>query len=118
MEPTTRTVAELAPDVGPDAVSTAVVRAVADFRGIETVDLDACLYNIVETDALEQLFRYGDDGDSGVTGAVRFSMADCDVRVHSDGRITVAPSESETLASSTSTTNGALNPNTRLTRSD
>ena len=102
MKPTTHTVDDLAPDAGPAAVSTAVVCAVAEANGRDAEALDACLYDVVDPDALERLFRYEGDG-AGWTGRVGFSLAGCDVLVRSDGRITVTKAETGDLASQDST---------------
>lgn len=98
VKPTTQTVDELAPDAGSDAVSTAVIRAVAEAKGVATPELDARLYDVVEPDALERLFRYGCDGGGSWTGSVGFSLAGCDVLVRSDGRITVEEAVPGSLA--------------------
>lgn len=102
VKPTTHTIDDLAPDAGPAAVSTAVVCAVAEAKGCDAEALDACLYDVVDPDALERLFRYEDDG-AGWTGEVGFSLAGCDVVVRSDGRITVTGAETGDLASPDST---------------
>jgi len=67
-----------------------VVTAVADANDVDVTDLDVRLYDIVDPDALERLFRPRADGIPRARGQVVFEMAGCTVVVHSDGDVEVA----------------------------
>ncbi len=68
-----------------ERVSDAVVRAVAGAEGVDPVDLDVRLYDVLDPDALDRLFR----GDSTV-GRVEFTYTGYEVAVHADGRLELA----------------------------
>lgn len=62
-------------------VCTTVVRAVAEVSGGDLLTGERVLYDVVDPDALEQLF-----GDRpGTTGRVVFELQGCTVEVHADG---------------------------------
>jgi hypothetical protein len=66
--------------------STAVVLAVAQARGVDANDLESCLNDIIDPDALDQLF--GEDSRSAAPSSVEFVMANCTVVVHPGGSAT------------------------------
>lgn len=67
-----------------DAPSTAVVMAVAAVRDIDPIDLDCCLADAVDPDALDRL--YSDDRRrASTTPELEFSLGGCSVTVHEDG---------------------------------
>ena len=61
-----------------------ILEAVADARDCRVADLDARLYDVVDPDCLERLFRRRADGTPRDGGRVVFSVGDCDVTVRSD----------------------------------
>ena len=65
------------------SISAAVVAAVADHKGVSKFALDRALYNVVDPDALSELFKQG-------KGVVRFDYLDCMVAVNQDGVVTVS----------------------------
>lgn len=76
-------------------VSTAVVVAVADVTDTHPTDLPP-LYDVVDPDALDAIFRPSGDGQPGPGVHVTFTMAGCTVSIR-DGAITVtADSEAAT----------------------
>lgn len=62
-----------------------VVKAVADAHGMSPKELNRPLYDVVDPDALNALFR----GRSGSDGRVEFRYHGCDVRVDQCGSVTV-----------------------------
>lgn len=64
-----------------------IVRAVADAKGIEPMDLEERLYDVVDPEAVSSLFA----GRGGATrrGEVSFTLARCEVTVDQDLSITV-----------------------------
>lgn len=80
-------------------VSERVVAAVADVRDEHPLELPR-LYEVIDPDALDQLFDSGVAG--GQTGPSRMSFmhADCEVVVHSDGEVDVTAPDERMEASS------------------
>lgn len=71
-----------------DSICTKVICAIAEAKGVDPLDLDPELVDVVDPDALERLFRYGTSGDT--EGRVTFTMAGCEVVVRSTGSVTAA----------------------------
>lgn len=81
-------------------VSQRVVAAVAAERDVEPLELPP-MYDVIDPDALNKLFddRFSARGDG--LGRVIFTMAGCEVVVHSDGEVAVtAPEKRSQPASS------------------
>jgi len=79
--------------IGDERPSIAVVSAVADVTGTDPSELDP-LYETIDPDALNSLFR-GSQGDGpNSRGQVSFSVAGCDVVVHGSHKVVVSPTES------------------------
>jgi hypothetical protein len=70
-----------------EPASTSVVEAVASAKGIDPIDLDACLYDYIDPSALDTLIGGGDRPDSDL--CISFTMADCYVTLDQTGLITV-----------------------------
>ncbi|PSP75107.1 hypothetical protein BRC81_16635 [Halobacteriales archaeon QS_1_68_20] len=68
-----------------EAVSDAVVRAVASVEDVDPLDLDVRLFDVLDPDALDRLFR----NDSAV-GQAAFTYHGYEVTVHADGRLELA----------------------------
>lgn len=66
-----------------DTISLRVVEAIADADGTDPVDMEPPLFEAINPEALDRLFR------SGTDCAVRFQYEDHTVEVHSDGTVTV-----------------------------
>lgn len=81
----------MAHDAQPEDVSISqrVIGAVADERGVDPLELPP-LYDAIDPDGLEKLFPYELDG-SGTAGRVAFTLAGCEVVVHSTGEVVVTP---------------------------
>ncbi|WP_458189074.1 DUF7504 family protein [Haladaptatus sp. NG-WS-4] len=70
-------------------VSQAVIEAVASVKTIGPTQLRQQLYDVVEPDALNELFDVESDATSEPRGDVSFTFDDCDVTVDSTGTVTV-----------------------------
>lgn len=77
---------------GEEPLSTAVVLAVTEAAGIEPREIRGTLYEVVDPDALDDVFR-SIGGDSATGGRVSFPLAGHRVTVSDDGTITVRPDE-------------------------
>ncbi|SDR34117.1 HalOD1 output domain-containing protein [Natronobacterium texcoconense] len=76
---------------GPATLSTTVVHALADCMGVDPTDGRISLYDAVDPDALDKLFRPRHDGTPRSSGHVSFVVADHQVTVYSDGEILIEP---------------------------
>ena len=66
-----------------------IVTAVADARGIDPIEMDERLYEVVDPDALGHLFAERSDGTPRRGGQLTFRLADCEVTVDGERRISV-----------------------------
>lgn len=64
-------------------MSEAVIHAVANAKGVDPIHLEPRLYDVVDPDALDSLFRQG-------SGEVLFEYAGFEVRVDADGNVTLS----------------------------
>lgn len=75
-----------------DAISTAVVTALADAKSVDPVDLDP-LYESLDPDALDAVFSRTENDDATRRGTVRFTTNGYEVEVTSTGRVHLTPTE-------------------------
>lgn len=70
-----------------------IIAAIADFEGIDAVDLAPpeyqALYDVVNPEALDALFAPRDDGTPRGRGSVEFSFCGYDVVVRHDGTVQI-----------------------------
>ena len=71
-----------------DAVSVAVVEAIADRQGVDPTEVDFHLDEHVDADALDALARHASANDDA-SWSLEFDVAGVSVTVRSDGRIAV-----------------------------
>lgn len=76
---------------GEGELTTTIVEAVAEATGIDPLKLDTRLYDVVDPDGLEQVFRKRGDGTIRTGGELTFTIAECEVTVYSEGRVVVTP---------------------------
>lgn len=73
-----------------DSLIDAVVFAVAEATDRGPTDIEP-LYNVVNPDALSQLFDSLADGRPRSDGRIVFTMEDCEVAVHASGKVVATP---------------------------
>lgn len=71
-----------------EPLSQVIVFAVGEAVGVDPLDLDERLYDVIDPDALDRLFTNG-------SGTVEFTVAGCQVTVHGDERVVVVPVATE-----------------------
>lgn len=77
-------------DVTQADLSTTVVEAVAEAKGVATADLSEPLAEYVDPDGLDHLFRARANGEPRSTdGSLTFRFEGCLVRVDADGSVEV-----------------------------
>lgn len=79
-----------------ESICTTVVTAVAEAKGVDPMDLNHRLNDVVDPDALERIFQKPAQGQPRTIGEVNFTLADCEVTVAATGQVTVsAPLDSK-----------------------
>ena len=74
----------------PESLSIAVIIAIAEHEGVDPVELDTPLYEVVDPDALDALFSGHRDGTGSPRGHLSFSYNGYEVHVTSDGDVRVS----------------------------
>jgi len=74
---------------GPAEFSTTVVHALSDLAGVDVTETRSMLYDSIDPDALNHLFRPKLDGTPRPPGHVVFSAWNYRVTAYSDGRIAI-----------------------------
>lgn len=69
-------------------ISKTIVEMVAEAEGIAPTELDTCLYDVIEPEALNELFQPEDDGPA-TEGVVSFTFHGYTVTVHSDSSVEI-----------------------------
>lgn len=67
-----------------DTVTCTIVEAVAEANGIEPLEMEAMLYDVVDPEALAQVI-------GAIDGYTVFQLAGCEVVVYGDGRLVATP---------------------------
>lgn len=75
------------------SLTVAVVEATAERAGVDPTDLDRPLYDVIDPDALEELFPSDSDGRPACRGHVSFEYGDFHVEVTSDREVRVRDRE-------------------------
>ncbi|WP_226039479.1 HalOD1 output domain-containing protein [Natrinema sp. DC36] len=76
---------------GPATLSTTVIHALADCLGVDVTDSRVSLYDTVDPDALDALFRPRYNGTPRTGGTLSFVVNGHHVRVRGDGEILIEP---------------------------
>lgn len=84
-------------------LSEAIVTEIAAREGIDPVELDVPLYEVVDVDALERLLESGKDSPSEAPITVEFTYAGYDVTVDDGGTVVL---EEQVLADAVDETTG------------
>ncbi len=73
-----------------ERVTQTVLRAVADAKGVDPVDLDVPLNTVVDPDALDALLRSRPGERQHSASRVQFTYSGYEVSVHGTGRVAVS----------------------------
>ena len=84
---------------GPANITTTLAHAIADVTGGDVTPAGFTLYDYVDPDALDQLFKPKPDGTLRMDGRLTFTVWGYQVTVHSDGRIAILPPQQAAPAS-------------------
>ncbi|WP_254531812.1 HalOD1 output domain-containing protein [Natrinema gelatinilyticum] len=76
---------------GPATLSTTVIHALADCMGVNVTDSRVSLYDTVDPEALDNLFRPRYDGRPRTGGTLSFYVDGHHVRVSGTGEILIEP---------------------------
>lgn len=74
--------------------STAVIEAVADYKGVEPMNLEPALFDVIDPDSLDALIGTGESVHAPSDLSVHFTYNECRVDVSSDGTVEVSSSHS------------------------
>lgn len=85
-----------------ESLGVEVIEAVAATKGVDVMALETTLYEVVDPDALEQLFEPLADGTPRTGGKLVLEIAGCEVVVRATGDVeverTTAPDGSQLVA--------------------
>ena len=70
-----------------DSLAVEVMEAVASAKGVDVLALETTLYEVVDPDALEQLFAPLANGTPRAGGRLILEIADCEVVIESTGDV-------------------------------
>jgi len=76
---------------GSAKLTTTLTHALSDVSGIDVTDTGFTLYDHVDPDALDQLFKPTKDGSQRMNGMLTFTVWGHQVTVYSDGQIAIVP---------------------------
>lgn len=74
---------------GPATLSTTLIHALSDVTGVDGTNAERSLYDFVDPDALDNLFKPKPDGTPRANGQVSFTIWGYPVTVDSTGRIAI-----------------------------
>lgn len=69
-------------------ISRIIVETIAEAKGVAPAELDPRLYDVIEPEALNELFQHQEDGPATV-GFVSFTFHGYTVTVHSDATVEI-----------------------------
>ncbi|QIO22084.1 HalOD1 output domain-containing protein [Haloarcula sp. JP-L23] len=75
-----------------EPLSQTIVYGIADAKGIDPMDLDECLYDCIDPEALDELF---DSSNGSLVGTFSFSMSGCRVEVERGQKVIVTERQDE-----------------------
>lgn len=78
----------LASESPSELLSERIIRAVADAEGVSPTALDTPLYESIDPEALDRLFR-SSDNRHGMTVSAQFEYYGYKLDIHSDGQLTL-----------------------------
>lgn len=76
---------------GPAELTTTLAHALADISGADVTDAGFTLYDYIDPDALDQLFKPANDAERRFNANLTFTVWNHAVTVYSDGQIAIVP---------------------------
>lgn len=76
---------------GSAELTTTLAHALSDVSGVDVTDTGFTLYDYIDPDALDQLFKPTGDAQRSVNGMLTFTVWSHKVTVYSDGQIAIVP---------------------------
>ncbi|WP_262177248.1 HalOD1 output domain-containing protein [Haloarcula laminariae] len=76
---------------GSAELTTTLAHALSDISGVDVTDAGFTLYDYIDPDALDRLFKPGAGGAQRVNGTLTLTVWDHQVTIHSDGQIAIVP---------------------------
>lgn len=76
-----------------ESLAVAVVEAVAERAGVDATDLDRPLYDVIDPDALDSLYRRWLESGSADRTSITFRYLDLDVRITGGGEVSISERE-------------------------
>jgi len=76
---------------GPAELTTTLAHALSDVSGVDVTDTGFTLYDYIDPDALDHLFKPRDDAQRSINGQLTFTVWNHRVTVYSDGQIAIVP---------------------------
>jgi len=76
---------------GPAELTTTLAHALSDVSGVDVTDTGFTLYDYIDPDALDKLFKPRGDSVQRVNGMLTFTVWGHQVTIYSDGQIAVVP---------------------------
>jgi hypothetical protein len=75
--------------------SAAVIEAVAEYNGVNPIDLEQPLFDVIDPDALDALVGNDKSGPALSDTAIQFTYNDCRVHVSGEGSVDVSSARSK-----------------------
>jgi len=76
---------------GPAELTTTLAHALSDISGVDVTDTGFTLYDYIDPDALDRLFKPRDGNAQRVNGMLSFVVWGYQVTVYGDGQIAIVP---------------------------
>ncbi|MBX0288406.1 HalOD1 output domain-containing protein [Haloarcula salinisoli] len=81
---------------GPAELTTTLAHALSDISGVDVTDTGFTLYDYIDPDALDALFKPAADAERRFNGNLTFTVWNHTVTVYSDGQIAIVPPQQPT----------------------
>lgn len=78
-----------------EPASSTVIRAIADYHGIDPIDLDQPLYDAIDPEALDALVNNATRNPAPSEFSIQFTYYGCMVDVSNDGSVEITPNTTE-----------------------
>jgi len=76
---------------GPAELTTTLAHALSDVSGVDVTDTGFTLYDYIDPDALDRLFKPREDAAQQINGMLTVTVWGHQVTIYSDGQIAIVP---------------------------